>query len=134
MARLHVSSLIVLAILAGGCLPEMDRSPQGPAQVSMATHISAVHNVRIGENDQADIVVVETNAQVRVRFDDVFLRRVADDCLMVLRFPGPERTFDKPDYLAFLDQLHAYLTLTPVKPRPNESGPPTGPPAGGPLK
>ena len=126
MARLYVSLLIVPALLASGCMPETNRSPQRPAQVSMATHISTVHNVRIGEDEGADLVVFETNVQVCVRFSDAFLHRVAGDCLMVLRFPGPERTFSKPDYLAFLDQLHAYLTLTPVKPPPKESDPPAG--------
>jgi hypothetical protein len=116
----------MLAAVVSGCMPEANRPPQGPSEVSMATHISAVHNVRIGEDAAADIIVFETNAQVRVRFTDGFRGRVAGDCLMVLRFSEPQKTFDKQGYLAFLDQLHAYLTLTPVKPRPAGAGGPAG--------
>jgi hypothetical protein len=82
----------------------------------MAVHICSVHNVRIGKDNQADIIVAETNDQICVRFNDTFLRRVEGDCLVVLRFSGPERVFDKQGYLAFLDQLHAYLTMTIIKP------------------
>jgi hypothetical protein len=111
----------VLAAMVGGCMPQQpaEKAPQGPADVSMAKHISAAHGVRIGEDEAADILVVETNAQVTVRFRQDFLGWVERDCLMVLRFSGPEKTFAKPEYLSFLDQLHAYLVLTPVRSRPD---------------
>ena len=56
---------------------------------------------------------------MQVRFSQDLLSRVEGDCLIVLRFSGPEKTFAKPEYLQFLDQLHAYLVLTPVRSRPD---------------
>jgi hypothetical protein len=114
----------VLAAMLGGCMPQQptERAPQGPADVSMAKHISAAHGVRIGEDETADILVSETNAQVRVEFSENLLGRVEGDCLIVLRFSGAEKTFTKPEYLQFLDQLHAYLCLTPIRPRQTDSG------------
>jgi hypothetical protein len=98
-----------------------ERAPQGLSAVSMARHISAAHGVRIGEDQTADILVSETNAQVRVTFSQDLLGRVEGDCLIVLRFSGPEKTFAKPESLQFLDHLHAYLVLTPIRSR-SDSG------------
>jgi hypothetical protein len=35
----------------------------------------------------------------------------------VLGFDRADRILSKRDYLAFLDQLHAFFILTPVKPK-----------------
>jgi len=56
----------MLAAIVGGCMPQMtEQAPQGPADVSMAKHISAAPGVRIGEDESADILVSETNAMCR---------------------------------------------------------------------
>ncbi len=122
MARYLVPILIVLVslwsimtALTGGCMSEVDRQPPGPAEVPMAVHISNVHKVRIGEDSEAHIVVFATNDLVRVRLSDDLLKRVYSDFMMVLRFESQEKTFDRQRYLMFLDQLHAYLMLTPLR-------------------
>lgn len=84
----------------------------------MALHITNVHGVRIGSDDAAEIVVVETNGQIRITFTSSALNRIDPTCLTVMNFDGPSKTFPKREYLAFLDQLHAFFMVTPVKPKP----------------
>jgi len=118
MDRLYIALSIALVVLLGGCKPRQasDRRPKGPAQVSMAEHISVAHGVHLGEKN-ADIIVYETNALVYVEFSQDLLDRVESDCLIVLRFRESKKTFSRSGYLQFLDQLHAYLVLTPIQSR-----------------
>jgi len=87
------------------------------ANVSMAKHIRVAHGVRVGADAAADVIVSETNEMVTVRLSDDLLSRAKGNCLTVLRFSGPEKTLAKPEYVQFLDQLHAYLTFTPLQSR-----------------
>ena len=115
MERLYaVISLIMITVLSG-CMPVDQKAQRGPADVSMARHIRKAHHVQISDTAPADILVWETNNMIAVRFSDDFLKRVDSGCLTILNFQGPEQLFCKPDYLNFLDQLHAYLVLSPPK-------------------
>jgi hypothetical protein len=78
----------------------------------MARHIHTAHGVLIGTNTAADVLVFKTNDMIRVVFNPQFLQRTGQDCLTVMSFPKSEKTLSKSDYLNFLDQLHAYLTMT----------------------
>ncbi len=83
----------------------------------MAVHITNVHDVRIGQDDTAEILVTETNGNVRVAFTQEVLKRVNPACLTVMEFDSSSKTFTKREYLAFLDQLHAFFMVTSVKPK-----------------
>jgi hypothetical protein len=67
----------------------------------MAVHITNVHDVRIGQDDTAEILVTETNGNVRVAFTQEVLKRVNPACLTVMEFDSSSKTFTKREYLAF---------------------------------
>lgn len=122
MARLYSPILILtlaITLLSSCSQQSTQQKPQGPADVSMAKHITIAHNISIAETNTADIIVSETNSLVSVTLSSNFLSRVDNDALIVLRFNSSKKTFTKPEYMQFLDQLHAYLVLTPMKARQN---------------
>ena len=121
MARLLITLGILLTVSA--CSPSQpdqpaaSTQPKGPAQVAMAVHITRVHGVNIGSNDAAEILVAETNGLVRVTFTPAALKRIDPTCLTVMNFDGSTKTFSKREFLAFLDQLHAFFMVTTVQPK-----------------
>ncbi|MDP8248363.1 MAG: hypothetical protein P9M00_09530 [Candidatus Tritonobacter lacicola] len=120
MERFHLSVWITLLILAaGGCEKPVnqEKAKKGPAYIYMARHITAVHGVRIGDDETAELVVKPEVDGIEVVFTPGLLERLEPDCIHIIGFNKPRRSLNRKEYLGFLDKFHAYLMISPPKPR-----------------
>lgn len=121
MDRLQIAvSVILLIALMSGCAPQSatNQANKGPEDISMARHICTAHGVWIDGEAPADIIVKKTNDMISIHLSTDFLKRTPSDCLPILRFQQPDKIVSKSEYRQFLDQLHAYLLLTPIQSNP----------------
>ena len=122
MARLAVFVWMTLLFFGlGGCersAPPKERRT-GPAYMRMARHITAVHDVLIGEDESAELVVKPEVDGIEVVFTPGLLERLEPDCIHIIGFKKPRRSLNRKEYLSFLDKFHAYLMISPPKPRPD---------------
>lgn len=84
----------------------------------MAVHITRAHGLTIGADAGADVTVQRTEGGVRIVLQKRMFEIMDKNRLMrVMELAETEFTLSTGEYIEFLGRLHAYLTLTPPKPR-----------------
>jgi len=82
----------------------------------MVSHISNCHGVMFGQEFVAgiDVELSYESGRVKVLLTERILDDAKDDLLEVLGFEETSRTMTRQEYLMFLNNFHAYLTVTPL--------------------
>lgn len=115
-SKLFLLSLSLVIPALTGCGPSNPQSQSADAEhfgnSKLIEHIKEEHGLWIGEEADAMILVSKTNQMIRVHFSDDILKQLPPDCLPVLRFNSPTKTFSEEEYEQFLQDLHDYLVLT----------------------
>ena len=107
-------SLLALSLLGCGRADDYTDKDQAEQHSGdrMIEHIAKEHDVRIGSEPDADILVSTSNDTVTVRFTAETMKRLPPDCLPILKFSGPERSFTETEFSGFLENIHDYLLVT----------------------
>lgn len=106
--------LILMTMILNGC-DTHSMSSLHPADVYMAKHITSAHGVVIGSDKYADIIVGCNGDTVTVVLSDNFYSLSMEDPLLALSIPDKSFGLSKEEYIAFLNKLHAYLMIKPLK-------------------
>lgn len=114
--KLWTCAFSLTSLLLFGCGPTDHRQTGGHAEQhsgsKLIEHIAEGHDIWIGAEPDADVLVSRTNHAITVCFTAEALRRLPPDCLPILKFSGPERSFTETEYTRFLDTFHDYLLVT----------------------
>lgn len=123
--------LILLCLIGVGCGNKPPAAKDSlevsanwdPSKAYMAQHIGKLHKVIIGEGFGAGvhITVNYEDEEVWVLLSDDIQARTENEIGQVLKFTGNEQYMSREDYLSFLNQLHAYLTVSPIESLKNPS-------------
>jgi len=81
----------------------------------MAKHISSAHGVIVAGDLGADVTVGYDGNTVTVSLSESLVDRTGGEILRALRLDEPSDSMERKEYLMFLNMLHAYLTVTPLR-------------------
>ena len=108
---------MVIIFFGLGCVNNKDGGPGAwdPSDVFMSRHIRTAHGVILRNDVGADIMVQRKDKKVSIVFTERFIKKAGEDIVWVLGLGGVECVMSRKEYLSFLNKLHAYLTVTPVR-------------------
>ncbi|MEM1442275.1 MAG: hypothetical protein AAGF67_08035 [Verrucomicrobiota bacterium] len=119
MKPLLTFSLLTLALSLGACGKKKNPTASAdwhPQDASVARHITDVHGFTISEEEGSHLKVEKIEKKIVATFrDDVLEELGGEKALFVFAFEQNPQTISRPEYLYFLEALHAYLVLNAPK-------------------
>ena len=119
MRFLPALTLFTVILTLGACSRKEDPTDAvdwHPQDASVARHISDVHGFTIQESDNAHLKVTRNGREITAAFrPDVLEELGGEKALFVFSWETNPQTISKPEYLYFLEALHAYLVLNAPK-------------------
>lgn len=88
-----------------------------PTRHAMVQHLESAHGIFMGSTEDSDITLQVEGDQVHVVFQPEFLGRMRPDALVALEMDKPAVYMSEEKFNSFLFMFHAYLTMSPPKPR-----------------
>lgn len=119
MNPLLILSLLVATLTLGACSKKEDPTNAvdwHPQDASVARHISDVHGFMINGEEGAHLKVSKVERNIVCEFrPDVLKELGGEKALFVFSWETNPQEISKPEYLYFLEALHAYLVINAPK-------------------
>lgn len=112
-------TVLALALTLGACGKKKNSTASAdwhPQDASVARHITDVHGFTISESEGSHLKVEKIERKIVATFrDDVLEELGGEKALFVFAWEQNPQTISRPEYLYFLEALHAYLVLNAPK-------------------
>ncbi|MEM6278487.1 MAG: hypothetical protein AAF733_03340 [Verrucomicrobiota bacterium] len=119
MKPLLTLTLLAFALSFGACAKKKNATASAdwhPQNASVARHITDVHGFTISEEEGSHLKVEKIDRKIVATFrEDVLEELGGEKALFVFAWEQNPQTISRPEYLYFLEALHAYLVLNAPK-------------------
>lgn len=119
MKPLLALPLLAITLLFGACTEKEDPTNAvdwHPKDASVARHITSVHGFTITGDEGAHLKVSKVERTITCEFrEDVLKELGGEKALFVFSWETNPQDISKPEYLYFLEALHAYLVINAPK-------------------